>query len=211
MGWRLDLTCKRVSTGQSEGLLIPRSSVRFRPKLENSNPHGFELHRHSTECTIQLLIVIKAIIIMWRLHKQTNKQGSSRSDRRRKRMSSGIEKERTWLLDGHRDRRACRLWISEPSNYRSRLGQLGKRRQNGSRNNNLNLRRKQKKQQCKVVSLALRDMRIEELMLYLCDNQSLLKAVNRWMGEGGKAMLVWAPDSVIWAAVILIDVACFTS
>jgi len=23
----------------------------------------------------------------------------------------------------------------------------------------------------------------------LCDNQSLLKAVNRWIGEGGKAML----------------------
>ena len=28
----LDLTCKRGSVGQSEGLSIPRSSVRFRPK-----------------------------------------------------------------------------------------------------------------------------------------------------------------------------------
>ena len=35
--------------------------------------------------------------------------------------------------------------------------------------------------------LALRDTLIEEPLLYLCDNQSLLKAVNRWIGEGGKA------------------------
>ena len=27
-------------------------------------------------------------------------------------------------------------------------------------------------------------------MLYLCDNQALLKAVKRWVGEGGKATLV---------------------
>ena len=38
--------------------------------------------------------------------------------------------------------------------------------------------------------LALRDTLIEEPLLYLCDNQSLLKAVNRWIGEGGKATLV---------------------
>ena len=42
-----DLTCKRGSVGQSEGLLIPRSSVRFRLKPDNSNSHGFELHRPS--------------------------------------------------------------------------------------------------------------------------------------------------------------------
>ena len=34
---------------------------------------------------------------------------------------------------------------------------------------------------------ALRDTLIEEPLLYLCDNQSLLKAVNGWIGEGGKA------------------------
>jgi hypothetical protein len=34
-------------------------------------------------------------------------------------------------------------------------------------------------------------------MLYLCDNQALLKAVKRWVGEGGKATLVGAPDAVI--------------
>jgi len=34
-------------------------------------------------------------------------------------------------------------------------------------------------------------------MLYLCDNQALLKAVKRWVGEGGKATLVGAPDTDI--------------
>jgi len=50
--------------------------------------------------------------------------------------------------------------------------------------------------------LALRDTPIEEPLLYLCDNQSLLKAVNRWTGEGGKATLVGAPDANILAAAI---------
>jgi len=65
-----------------------------------------------------------------------------------------------------------------------------------------NLRRKKKKQQCKVgreeegsssdqselsaFLLALRDTPIEEPLLYLCANQSLLKAVNRWIGEVGR-------------------------
>ena len=39
-----DLTCKRGSLGQSEGVRIPRSSVRFRLKPELSNSQGFELH-----------------------------------------------------------------------------------------------------------------------------------------------------------------------
>ena len=81
-----------------------------------------------------------------------------------------------------------------------------------------NLRRKKKQQQCKVgreeegsssnqpelaaLLLALRDTLIEEPLLYLCDNQSLLKAVNRWIGEGGKATLVGAPDTDILAAAI---------
>jgi len=34
----------------------------------------------------------------------------------------------------------------------------------------------------------------------LCDNQSLLKAVTRWIGEGGKATLVGSPDADILAA-----------
>ena len=50
--------------------------------------------------------------------------------------------------------------------------------------------------------LALRDTLIEEPLLYLCDNQSLLKVVTRWIGKGGKARLVWAPDADILAAAI---------
>jgi len=81
-----------------------------------------------------------------------------------------------------------------------------------------NLRRKKKKQQCKVESekegssshrpgltaffLALRDTLTEEPLLYLCDNQSFLKAVNTWIREGGKATLVGAPDADILAAAI---------
>jgi len=34
-------------------------------------------------------------------------------------------------------------------------------------------------------------------MLFQCDNQLLLKAVKRWVGEGGKATLVGAPDADI--------------
>jgi len=40
--------------------------------------------------------------------------------------------------------------------------------------------------------LPLHDTLIQEPLLYY--NQSLLKAVNRWIGEGGKATLVGAPD-----------------
>ena len=50
--------------------------------------------------------------------------------------------------------------------------------------------------------LALRDTLIEEPLLYLCDNQSLLKAINRWLGGGEKATLVGAPDAHILAAAI---------
>jgi len=39
-------------------------------------------------------------------------------------------------------------------------------------------------------------------MLCLCDNQALLKAVKRWVGEGGKATLVGAPDGDISLAAI---------
>jgi len=45
--------------------------------------------------------------------------------------------------------------------------------------------------------LALRGIPVTNPMLYLCDNQALLKAVKRWVGEGGKATLVRAPDADI--------------
>jgi len=59
-----DLTCKHGSVARSEGLSFPRSSVPFRLKPENSNSHGFELHRPSIKGTKLLLKVIKAKIIM---------------------------------------------------------------------------------------------------------------------------------------------------
>jgi len=46
--------------------------------------------------------------------------------------------------------------------------------------------------------LARRDALIEEPLLYLCDNESLLKAVTRWIGEGGKATLVGHLTRIYW-------------
>ena len=66
--------CKTSSVGQSAGLLIPRSSVRSRQKLkkpENSNLHGFDLHRPSNKGTKLLLQVIKAIINQNNFHDST--------------------------------------------------------------------------------------------------------------------------------------------
>ena len=45
--------------------------------------------------------------------------------------------------------------------------------------------------------LALRGTPMTKPMLYLFDNQALLKAVKRWVGEGGKVTLVEAPDADI--------------
>ena len=61
-----DLMCKRDSVGQSEELLIPRSSVRIRLKPENLNLHGFELHKPSIKIIKLLLKVIRAILIIIR-------------------------------------------------------------------------------------------------------------------------------------------------
>jgi len=70
----------------------------------------------------------------------------------------------------------------------------------------VNLRKQRKRQQRKVgreeegsssnspelaaFVLALRSTPVTKHMLYLCDNQALLKAVKIWVGEGGKAKLV---------------------
>ena len=43
--------------------------------------------------------------------------------------------------------------------------------------------------------LALCGTPVTKPMLYLYDNQALLKSVKRWVGEGGKATLVGAPDA----------------
>ena len=133
---------------------------------------------------------------------------SSGSLWKKRRMPSAIE------------RRECDYWMgtetgmlrgygfSVPSNGRWRFKQTL-----GAGYNNL--RRKKEKQQYKVgweeessssnqTELAaflpvLRDTLIEGQMLYLCDNQSLLKAVNRSIDDGWKTMLVGAPDSDVLA------------
>ena len=77
----------------------------------------------------------------------------------------------------------------------------------------MNLREKRKRQQRKVgreeegsssnrlelvaFVLALRGTPMTKPILYLCDNQALLKAVKRWVGEGGKTTLVGAPEADI--------------
>ena len=71
----LDFTCKRGSVGQSEGLLIPTSLVRFRLKPKNSNFHGYESHRPSIKSTKLLLKVTKAIIIINALLKMLTATG----------------------------------------------------------------------------------------------------------------------------------------
>jgi len=77
----------------------------------------------------------------------------------------------------------------------------------------VNLRKQRKRQQRKLgreeegsssnrpeleaFVLALRGTPVTNPMLYLCDNQALLKAVKRWVGEGGKATIVGSPDADI--------------
>ena len=77
----------------------------------------------------------------------------------------------------------------------------------------VNLRKKRKRQQRKVglkeegsssnrlelaaFVLAFCGTSVTKPVLYLCDNQALLKAVKRWVGEGGKATLVGAPHADI--------------
>jgi len=62
------------------------------------------------------------------------------------------------------------------------------RKQEGSSSNRLEL--------AAFVS-ALRGTPVTNPMLYLCNNQALLKAVKRWAGEVRKATLVGAPDAEI--------------
>jgi len=45
--------------------------------------------------------------------------------------------------------------------------------------------------------LALRSPLETTTMLYLCDNQALLRAIKRWVGEGGKVTSVGAPHADI--------------
>ena len=47
------------------------------------------------------------------------------------------------------------------------------------------------------VALALRKAEVGEDVLILCDNESVLKVIKKWIGQGGKATLANAPDADI--------------
>ena len=65
-------------------------------------------------------LVRKAVLRdYWRAKSSVEKSG--RCIRRKRRMSSANERQRTRLLDGHRERHAWRLWVSGPDNGRWRL------------------------------------------------------------------------------------------
>ena len=124
-------------------------------------------------------------------------------------MSSTTDRYRAGILDGDRDRRlggyGFRGTVTEGDGSSQKGGNMGARY--------VNLRKQRKRRQRKVgreeegsssnrpelaaFVLALRGTPITKPMLYLCDNQALLKAVKRWVGEGGKATLVGAPDTDI--------------
>ena len=53
-----------------------------------------------------------------------------------------------------------------------------------------------------VLVLALRKTKVTDNLLYLCDNQSLLKAVQKWTGDWPKQTLANAPDEDILREII---------
>jgi len=129
---------------------------------------------------------------------------SSEGVRRRGKTKSGIEQE-YWMgteigrLGGYGFRGT--VTVGDKSNQKG--GEMGA--------GYVNLRKQRKRQQRKVgreeegsnsnhpelaaFVLALRGTPVTKPMLYLCDNQALLKVVKRWVGEGPKAKLVGAPDA----------------
>ena len=107
-------------------------------------------------------------------HNKTNTSFVDSSEGRwKRRMSSTTDRYQAGILDGHRDRQIRRLRFREEEGSSSIRPELA------------------------AFVLALRGIPMTKPMLYLCDNQALLKAVKRWVGEGGKATLVGAPDADI--------------
>jgi len=129
---------------------------------------------------------------------------------RKGRMSSTTDRYRARILDGHRNWQIGRLrfprhTVTAGDGSNQKGGEMGA--------GYMNLQKQRKRQQRKVrreeegsssnrpelaaFVLALRGIPMTSPMLYLCDNQALLKAVKRWVGEGGKKTLVGAPDADI--------------
>jgi len=125
-------------------------------------------------------------------------------------MSSMTDRYRAGILDGHRD------WqIRRSYGFRGTVTAGDGSNQKGGkmRARYVNLQKQRERQQRKVgreeegsslnqqelaaFVLALCGTPVTNPKLNLCDNQVLLKAVKRWVGEGGKVMLVGAPDADI--------------
>jgi ribonuclease HI len=52
------------------------------------------------------------------------------------------------------------------------------------------------------VVLALRQADLDEDVLILCDNESVLKVIRKWVGQGGRASLAKAPDADILREIL---------
>ena len=52
------------------------------------------------------------------------------------------------------------------------------------------------------VVLALQSAAVSEDVLLLCDNESVLRVIKNWVGQGGKAMLAKAPDADILREIV---------
>ena len=52
------------------------------------------------------------------------------------------------------------------------------------------------------MALALRKAGVEKDALILCDNESVLKVIKKWIGQGGKATLTKAPDADILREIL---------
>jgi len=52
------------------------------------------------------------------------------------------------------------------------------------------------------VVLTLRQAELSEDVLILCDNESVLKAIKKWIGQGGRATLTNAPDADILREIV---------
>ena len=114
-----------------------------------------------------------------------------------------VERERTWLLDGPRDRHALRLWVSRPSSGRWRFTQ---KRQNGS---SIYWLEKKKGKATKQSGTRGRGLQLKSAWIGSIytgvswhADRGAVKAFNRWIGEGWKATLVGAPAADILAAAI---------
>jgi len=134
---------------------------------------------------------------------------SSEGVKRKGQMSSMTDRYQAGILrlDGHKDCQIRRLHfrgtVTPGDGSNQKGGKLG--------TGYVNLRKQRKRQQRKVgreeegsslnhpeiaaFVLTLHDIPVINPILYLFDNQALLQAVKRWLGE--KSMLVGAPDADI--------------